>query len=199
VIEVLLNQHKEIRRLFRAVKQAKGKERRDAFDALRAMLAVHETGEQEILRPMTRLSVPGGGDIADARLQEENQAEEVLARLQRLGPDAPEFDAELRQFEKSVLEHADREEAEEFPGIRQAQGPDRLWTMAKRLKAAEARAPSHLVVVPIQPTSRARNGQRGGKLLPCPSWTWSHDPSANTRPRGEDAGCRPPWPHGPKR
>jgi hypothetical protein len=32
----------------------------------------------------------------------------------------------------------------------------------------------------------------GRKLPPCPFWTWSRDPSVNTRPPEEDAGSRPP-------
>lgn len=143
VITVLLNQHQEIRRLFKAVREAKGKERRDAFVALRAMLAIHETGEQEVLRPVTRVSLPDGGKVADARMNEENQAKQVLARLEQLGPDAPGFDAELRRFEKEVLAHAEREEREEFPGIRKARGGNQLKAMAVALRAAEAMAPTH--------------------------------------------------------
>jgi hemerythrin superfamily protein len=143
VIEVLLNQHQEIKRLFRAVHDGKGQERDDAFNALRAMLAVHETGEEEVLRPVTRSSVPDGDRIADARMEEENHAKDALARLEQLGPDAPEFDAELRQFERSVLDHAEHEEQEEFPAVRQARSEGQLRAMAKALKTAEAMAPTH--------------------------------------------------------
>lgn len=143
VVEVLLKQHQEIKRLFRAVHDGTGEERHGAFNALRAMLAVHETGEQEVLRPVTRTSVPGGEQIADAHMREENHATEALARLEQLGPDAPDFDAELRQFERSVLDHAERKEHEEFPGVRQARSERQLRAMAKALKAAEAMAPTH--------------------------------------------------------
>jgi hypothetical protein len=56
-------------------------------------------------------------------MDEENRAKQMLARLEELGPDAPEFDAELRRFEREVLAHAQREEREEFPGIRRLVAP----------------------------------------------------------------------------
>jgi hemerythrin superfamily protein len=143
VIAVLLNQHQEIRRLFTAVRTGTGDERRDAFHRLRAMLAIHETGEQEVLRPVTRASLPHGDEIADARMQEENEAKQVLSRLEQMGPDAPEFDGELRRFEQAVLAHAEHEEQEEFPGIRQARTEAQLGAMAAALRAAEAMAPTH--------------------------------------------------------
>lgn len=142
-IEILLNQHQEIRRRFAAVRMGQGEERRDAFNALRALLAVHETAEQEVLRPVTRASLPNGGDVADARMREENEAKQMLAHLEEIGPDAPEFSAKLYQLEQAVLAHAEHEEREEFPGVRQARSKSQLETMGKAIRAAEAMAPTH--------------------------------------------------------
>jgi len=58
-------------------------------------------------------------------------------------PNAPEFDAELRQLERAVMTHAEHEEHEEFPGVRQARSEDQLKLMVRAITAAEAIAPTH--------------------------------------------------------
>jgi AcrR family transcriptional regulator len=68
---VLFEQHAQIRRPFAEVEQRRGEPRREAFEQLVRLLAVHETAEQEILHPQVRLLVAGGYAIADARLEEE--------------------------------------------------------------------------------------------------------------------------------
>jgi hemerythrin superfamily protein len=142
-IDVLLAQHNEIKQLFTLVESSEGEARQREFDHLRALLAVHETAEEEVLRPMTRSTVPDGNAIADARMEEENEAKEVLANLEKLGCASPEFMPKFLEFKKSVLAHAEHEEHEEFPGIRSAKTPDELKKMGKRIKMAEKMAPTH--------------------------------------------------------
>lgn len=142
-IEILLTQHNQIKQLFTLVENTQGEERQREFDHLRALLAVHETAEEEVVRPMTRSAVPNGDSVADARMREENEAKEVLAKLEKLGCDSAEFLPKFREFKKSVLAHAEHEEHEEFPGLRASKTPDELRKMGKRIKIAERMAPTH--------------------------------------------------------
>src|SRR4051794_27843973 len=112
VIRVLLEQHARIRDLFADVKSADGEHKQQAFDELRALLAVHETAEEMVLRPAT--SAAGGSDVADARNGEEAEANVVLKELEKLDASSTDFDAKLAEFEKAVDEHAEAEEHEEF-------------------------------------------------------------------------------------
>jgi len=142
-IEILLNQHNQIKQLFTMVETGEGETRQREFDHLRALLAVHETAEEEVLRPVTRSSVPNGDQVADARMSEENAAKEVLAKLEKMGCDSPDFMPKFLEFKKSVLAHAEHEEHEEFPGIRATKTPEELMKMGKRIKMAEKMAPTH--------------------------------------------------------
>ena len=142
-IEVLKAQHNQIKALFGAVESASGEVRQREFDHLRALLAVHETAEEEVLRPVTRSAVNNGEAIADSRIHEENEAKEVLANLEKMGVDSPEFLPKFLEFKESVLEHATHEEEQEFPGVQQAKTHDELVEMAKRIKIAERMAPTH--------------------------------------------------------
>ena len=141
VIRILLEQHARIRELFADVQSAEGEHKSDAFDELRALLAVHETAEEIVLRPVTEKA--GGESVAKARNQEEAEANEVLKDLEKMDVASADFDAKLAAFEKSVDEHAENEENEEFPTILSACDEKERATMGKRLKRAESIAPTH--------------------------------------------------------
>ncbi|MET7455793.1 hemerythrin domain-containing protein [Streptomyces sp. NPDC005574] len=102
-----MEQHARIRQLFTKVKSSRGAEKREAFDELRALLAVHETTEEMIVRPVA--AETAGKREADARNEEEAEANKVLAGLEKTDVDSAQFDARLAEFERAVLEHAENE------------------------------------------------------------------------------------------
>ena len=141
VIRVLIEQHIRIRDLALAVRVANSTELRTiAFDQLRALLAVHETAEEMVLRPMSRQA---DRRIADSRNHEEHEANEVLAQLEHLPVDSEEFEVEFAGFEKSVLAHADAEEAEEFPAVLAATDEVQRQRLGALLITLERVAPTH--------------------------------------------------------
>jgi hemerythrin HHE cation binding domain-containing protein len=143
VVEFLIGQHMQIRDLFTEVQTSTGQARRDAFDRLVKLLAVHETAEEQLIHPLVRAGVDGGGDIVDDRLAEERAAKEILARLEDLGPDAAEFPSLLAELRTSVLRHAHNEEAYEFRYLRREIAAAQLQPLLGMVRAAEAVAPTH--------------------------------------------------------
>jgi hypothetical protein len=143
VVDLLIDQHTRIRDLFGEVEAATGQARQDAFHRLVRLLAVHETAEEQVVHPLTRLHVHGGDDIVDDRLAEEHQAKQTLAALEKMGCDAPEFPRLLTELRASVLVHANHEEAYEFRYLRRDVPTSELRAMAAAVKAAEAVAPTH--------------------------------------------------------
>src|SRR3954447_22115244 len=109
VIEFLLAQHQQVRGLLADVLASAGEERQRYFDTAREMLARHETAEEMIVRPLTR-KAPGGEQVADGRMKEENEAKEVLAALEKMDVNSPEFTAKFQEFRQAVLAHAQAEE-----------------------------------------------------------------------------------------
>ena len=142
VIDLLLQQHMEIKQLFVDVFNAIGEEKRDRFYDLVRLLAVHESAEEQVVHPTARRNIEGGEAIVGARLEEENAAKQELSELYELGVDHPEFDSRLRAFAEDVVRHATAEEAEEFVALRNALRPEELAKMAGVVKAAEAAAPT---------------------------------------------------------
>jgi hemerythrin superfamily protein len=142
VVDLLLTQHARIEELFLLVSGGNGDVRRDAFNDLVRLLAVHETAEEEVVHPLSR-TLPGDNEaMIDERLAEERAAKETLKALVDGGVDADGFDAGILVLRTSVLEHARYEERYEFPRLRQHVPADRLRQLAAVVRAAEAAAPT---------------------------------------------------------
>ncbi|NRQ39529.1 hemerythrin domain-containing protein [Nonomuraea sp. NN258] len=167
VVDLLLRQHEEIKALFSEVENAAPEDRAEPFRRLVRLLAVHETAEEEIVHPYARRKL--GDDVVDERLAEENSAKDMLTQMERAGVDDPQFAANLATLRKAVVEHAEAEEREEFPRLRQEAGDRERLAMAVGVKAAEALAPTHphagvetapknlLVGTPVAIMDRARD------------------------------------------
>src|SRR3954451_14373817 len=85
VVPGLLEQHARIRDLFAEGKSETGEHKKHAFDELRGLLAVHETAEEMVLRPaFKRADGDRGGQVADARNEEESRTTQVLRALDSL-------------------------------------------------------------------------------------------------------------------
>jgi hemerythrin superfamily protein len=125
------------------VENTLGPDRKNAFDRLVRLLAVHETAEEEIIHPLARHALPGGEEIVDDRLEEEHRAKEKLARIEGMDPETPQFLTELDELRIAVLTHARAEERYEFQRIRGELGDAQRRGLAAAVKIAEAIAPTH--------------------------------------------------------
>ncbi len=142
VLAVLYEQHARIRELFQLVSNADNPQaKQTAFDHLRELLAVHEAGEEMVVRPATKKL--GGSQVADARNQEESQAASVLADLEKMDVTSERFARALSEFEQAVSDHAQHEEDEEFPRILAGVSAEDQKKMGERLLKAEKSAPTH--------------------------------------------------------
>jgi len=141
VIAVLIGQHARIQALFASVRASTGAARQDAFDELRELLAVHETGEETVLRPVSRKAA--GEQVTEARNSEEKEATRILAELEKMDVGSSRFEDTFAQFEKAVLAHAQHEEAEEFPAVVAGTTPEQRQDLGKHLLRAERLAPAH--------------------------------------------------------
>ncbi|WP_260615570.1 hemerythrin domain-containing protein [Microbispora sp. KK1-11] len=143
VIDLLTQQHVLIRELFDEVDRCQGEQRREAFSRLVRLLAVHETAEEEIVHPYARRKLVGGDAIVDNRLQEEEEAKELLSRLDDMDVTTPEFSQELERLRAAVFAHAAAEERYEFSELKASTSEGERRAMAVGVKAAEAMAPTH--------------------------------------------------------
>ncbi|MCU1455883.1 MAG: hypothetical protein JWN46_4029 [Acidimicrobiales bacterium] len=175
VVQLLTEQHQEVRRLFQQVSEAAPGGREEVFQCLVRLLAAHETAEEEVVHPAVRRA-EGADEIVRQRLEEEDKAKQALADLEKIGVDSPEFEARLNEFRQMVETHASNEEEQEFRLLREMHDDETLRTMAEALEAAEKVAPTHphphspesalgnLVVGPFAAVAdRVRDAIRGRK------------------------------------
>ncbi|EIV91689.1 hemerythrin domain-containing protein [Frankia sp. QA3] len=141
IVGLLLAQHARIRDLFAEISEERGEHRKKAFDELRALIAVHETAEEMVLRPVSRRSA--GPDVVKARNHEEEQAAHVLAGLEKMDVTSPEFERQIVEFERAVSDHAEREEREEFPAVQAVTSEHERRKLGRQLRAVESLAPTH--------------------------------------------------------
>ena len=144
-IVILKDDHKEIRRLFRAFEAAgenahvtKGK----LVDQMLELLTVHTYIENESMYPRVRELVP---DLEDDVLEsyEEHHVADVLAmELATMSPDDERFTAKTTVLIENVEHHMDEEEQDWFPKVRAALGRKQLQEIgAEMVEAEEEGAP----------------------------------------------------------
>src|SRR2546423_8839409 len=142
VVSLLLEQHNEVKDLFRRLEAAQGTEKREIFQDLVRLLAVHESAEEAVVHPAARRAISDGEQVVESRLQEENEAKQALVELYDLGVDHPEFDAKLAALREAVIAHATREENDEVLYLRQNLPAERLRRIAGAQEAADKGAPT---------------------------------------------------------
>ncbi|GAA3454631.1 hemerythrin domain-containing protein [Dactylosporangium matsuzakiense] len=160
VVDLLLLQHARIEEQFLLVTGATGEARKQAFDDLVRLLAVHETAEEELIHPLSRTLGDNDAMVED-RLAEERLAKETLTELIDAGVDAEGFDTGLLLLRTSVLEHARHEERYEFPHLRAHVPAERLQRLATAFAAAEKVAATR----PHPGAESAKANIAGGPIL----------------------------------
>jgi hypothetical protein len=142
VVDLLVAQHAEMKQLFADLRGGRGERKRELFQDLVRLLAVHESAEEELIHPLARREIESGGAMVDRRLAEEREAKRALADLYEMGVQHPEFDDHLYALGMAVIEHATHEEREEFPYLRRNLEASELQMLANAVRAAEALAPT---------------------------------------------------------
>ncbi|HEY5958610.1 MAG TPA: hemerythrin domain-containing protein [Polyangiaceae bacterium] len=142
VVTFLKEQHQQIKLAFSNVTATTGESRKNAFFALRRLLAVHETAEEEIVHPAARNALPDGDSIVEARLEEEHDAKQVLSDLEKIDLDSTEFEVLFSSLQSSVIAHAESEEMHEFEPLAGRLDQSRLERMRKAVSFAESVAPT---------------------------------------------------------
>jgi hemerythrin superfamily protein len=157
VVVLLGEDHRAVKTLLEQVGQP-GVDQADLFSRLVHDLVTHEVAEEEIVYPAVRSHVTGGDQLAEARIAEQQKAEETLAQMEKMDPNSAEFGQKLQALKEDVLAHAQAEETQVFPKLESSLDADRLQRLGAAYKLAKATAPTH-------PHPNAPNTPPGNILL----------------------------------
>ena len=142
VIELIQRDHQEIRELFSQISETDPEDREGLFRHIVSELARHEAAEEAIIHPTLRDEI-GDERAAGSIVEEEQEAEELMAEMEDMDPASQEFLAKFRQLRDEVLEHAEHEESDEHPRLRERIDADRLQEMAEGFQRVKEMAPTH--------------------------------------------------------
>jgi hemerythrin superfamily protein len=144
-LALIKSDHATVKDLFRRYKglgDGALKSKTQTMERIVTELSVHASVEEQVFYPDVKRRVPGSKRLVDHGLDEHQELKDTLARLQRMSPDSPEFDAVMRKVMSDVTDHVKEEESELFPKVRKAMSKQELTDMAALMRTAKRAAPT---------------------------------------------------------
>ncbi|MDF3313811.1 hemerythrin domain-containing protein [Rhodococcus sp. T2V] len=151
-IVILRNDHKEIRKLFRAFRGAgenAEKEKGEIVGRIIEALTVHTYIENEGMYPRVRDLVPELEDDVLESYEEHHVADVLVTELAAMSPSDERFDAKTTVLIENVEHHIQEEEDEWFPQVREHLGRKKLQEIGAGLLELKEKAPTS----PVQPSA----------------------------------------------
>ena len=143
-IVLLKDDHKEIRKLFRAFEKAG----HDAFvakgrlvDRIIELLTVHTYLENEVMYPRVRALLPELEDDVLESYEEHHVADVLVMELSAMKPDNERFTAKTTVLIENVEHHMAEEEEEWFPKVRGGLGRKQLQEIGAEMAQLRTKAP----------------------------------------------------------
>ncbi|WP_187366419.1 hemerythrin domain-containing protein [Trebonia kvetii] len=116
--------------------------RRQALDQVIIEQSKHEAAEQQYFWPALGGLGSGGARVMQDGLEQENEAEPLLAELGKLEPGDEEFEERLTALISAARAHIAFEEAHAWPLLKAAINHDQAQALGDRIAAAKKTAPT---------------------------------------------------------
>jgi hypothetical protein len=147
VIEILEHDHREVEQMFAELESLRGasteeelSRRKELAEQVTIELVRHSVAEEVLVYPKVEEQV--SAEQAEHAREEHAEAEETLARLEKLDADDPGFDDELAELMAEIRHHIEDEEGEMFAHMRQVMDAGELRTLGERVEAFKKVAPT---------------------------------------------------------
>jgi hypothetical protein len=176
VIDLLGRDHNQVKYLqeqLQAIPAAKDggteqdqQRRVSIVDMIRVRLSQHETAEEEYFWPTVRADVPGGDELADRALEQEQHGKDLLQALDGLSGGEERFDGLVEELISALGKHVAFEDYV-FLRARDAVDGEKLTELGRKYARAKEAAPtrphphapsgSRLAAAAAAPMDRARD------------------------------------------
>ena len=149
--DVLASDHEQVKRLlaqFEAAPAASGVN--DSLLAAHKKMAEslvieeskHEAIEEMYFWPTVRKLVPDGDKLADQAISQEQEGKELLAKLDKLDADNPEFSRLIGEFTMAARDHIAFEETQVSPALRAVMTETESAELGDKLEQGKKTAPT---------------------------------------------------------
>ena len=170
VIEILEHDHRDVEEMFKELESLRGAStddqkarRKELAEQVTIELVRHSVAEEVLVYPQVERKV-SAEEVEHAR-KEHAEAEETLARLEKLDADDPAFDDELATLMEEIRHHIEDEEGQMFAHMRQVIDADELRKLGGRVEAFKKVAPTRPHPnVPNTPLARVAAGPAASLL-----------------------------------
>jgi hemerythrin superfamily protein len=144
VCDVLTEDHRRIEELLSELRAGAvtGEAARDTADLLISALVRHSVAEEMYVYPVIREYLPGGEESVQHDVDEHQELEELLVRLERAQPQDAEFLHAVTSIQTTLADHVNDEESEQFPLLRQHVPTEKLVQLVDKVEMAERIAPT---------------------------------------------------------
>ena len=144
-LTLLKQDHNNVDALFTRFEQAgedAAEEKAEIRDKIVEQLAVHAAIEEMHFYPAVREAVPDVEDWVLEGLEEHHIVKWTLSEIDGMAPTDERFDAKLRVLIEAVRHHAEEEETEIFPKVRDTMSVEQLNELGEVLEKAKLTAPT---------------------------------------------------------
>lgn len=143
VVDFLTNDHALMIALLETIQEtADPKERRDLADTLIAEVMRHAVAEEMHVYPAVEKYVPNGKEEVEHDKKEHDELVDVMKRIEDLDSEDPRFLQEVREMHALLSHHANDEETDQFPKLRQHIPREELVELRGKVEAAMKAAPT---------------------------------------------------------
>jgi len=143
-ISILKNDHAVVRNLFKDLKTSNDSTfRRSTLNTMVKELSQHAAVEEQVLYPTIRQLSSFGASEADSSIKAHQAIKELLDKLDKMGPSAPEFDQTMSILVQDFNEHTNEEETAVFPHLEQHLSQQDLEDLGVIVNSLKSASPTH--------------------------------------------------------
>ncbi|MBS7548367.1 hemerythrin domain-containing protein [Dietzia massiliensis] len=143
VTEILTADHREMIELLDQIEATTDPaERRALADAVTAEVMRHSVAEEMFVYPVMEREIPGGKDEVEHDKEEHDEIVVVMKKLENVDAQEAEFMGLVRELKGLLDHHADDEESDQFPKLREHLSKDTLLDLGRKVEAAKQVAPT---------------------------------------------------------
>lgn len=143
VVDILTTDHQEMMELAGQIKHTSDTgQRRDTADTLIAEVMRHAVAEEMYVYPVIEKHIPNGTEEVEHDKKEHDEIVQVMKQLEDCEADDPDFIERVGKLEGLLSHHADDEESQQFPKMRNHLSSEQLIELGKKVEEAKKLAPT---------------------------------------------------------
>jgi hemerythrin superfamily protein len=138
-LELLKQDHQEVKELFKEAEGAEGKQKIEVFAKIKKALETHTRIEEGIFYPAMEKREELKDMVLES-LEEHKQVKTLLKEMDALVSDSEKFEPKLKVLQENVEHHAEEEEeGKMFPKVRQLFDKAALERLGQELESAKGK------------------------------------------------------------